>query len=213
MKIKHKLMIFLLILPMTVFCQIKQDKRFLSGDFNTNLNLAEGELSNRSLGMGITFGRFSKTDLARGLSVYAGASKNSLQNANSYENWRYGVTPFFQKFKMFNDKWGISGKVTANLGVSNTKLNTTVNEYITQSIGLNFSASPGIIYFLSEQWALQANVGSLDVANLRFITNQQTSGSDQNQYKGITDGTELEYSFAPTLSLGVVTFSFTYFLK
>lgn len=213
MKIKQILMIFFLILPVMVFSQIKQGKRFLSGDFNTNLNLAEGDLSNRSLGMGITFGLFSKTDLARGVSVYVGANKNSLQNANSYENWRCGISPFVQKFKMFNNKWGISGKANANLGISHTKTNNSTNEHITQSIGLNVSASPGIIYILSERWALQANISSLEITNLRFITTQQTSGSDQSQYKSISDGTEFEYSFAPTLSFGAVTFSFTYFLK
>ncbi|RED95567.1 outer membrane beta-barrel protein [Marinoscillum furvescens] len=161
-----------LFLGFTAQAQIPPKTNFLTGYFSySNFNSGDqSQDSNReSLGIGIGYGRFLSENSALG--IQASYSWNTLNT--------FYLAIAERQYKSFGDKF--YGFIEFYAGASRI-------EDIGNQIFLG--ARPGISYFLNEKWAIEANLGGINVG--RQFNND---GPNSNNFSiGLLN--ELDFSLA-----------------
>jgi outer membrane immunogenic protein len=168
-------------------------------------------------------GYFIADNFAVGLLVGFGSSKNSTEDifvspaknltVNKGSMIHFGA--FARMYKMLGEsKFGVFGDVSVTYGVGNDAVeNTNVNgsgtTVITKTTGktnvLTVGLAPGVSYFFSNKFALEATIGSIGM--------QMTGHSDYDnagRLDGETKETNTYVNLVP-LNLGSITVGLTWF--
>lgn len=179
-----------------------------------NLNLNGANNSNQtenyhfrqkswSIGLNPEYASFVKDNFALGLglSFNYGENRSTSDYTDSHSNSKtinssYSIRPFIRNYKMFGQKFGIFLQSGFNVSIGKQKNNssndegTTENQYNT--LGLGVSTGPGMVYFVSKKWVIEAATGS---AGLYYSSSKSKNenGTSKNTNFGLDFNLGLNY--------------------
>jgi hypothetical protein len=165
---------------------------------NTNNQNTDYSYKQKNWGIGLNpeYAAFLKDNFALGigLNFSYGGSKSESSNLDSQSssrsiNTNYSIRPFIRNYKMLGQKFGIflHSSFSASIGKQKTKNSNeegnSENQYNT--LGLGLSVGPGIVYFISEKWVVEATTGSAG-----FYYTSSKSISPSSTYKNTNFGAD-----------------------
>jgi hypothetical protein len=160
-----------------------------------------------------TVGYFIKDNLALGLSTGVMNSKTTHWQGNGNEvtstSPRFVFAPFARKYFMFSEMFGLYGEAgfsiisgSNNLSVYSPINNTTVVTS-TGARGFELGARPGIVFFPSNKFGIEASFGFLGYSSTSSISknNDQRHVTKNNSYGlNFNTATNLQFGFSYYLS-------------
>ncbi len=140
-------------------------------------------------------GYFISSNLEIGLGSGYSYSKNEDINLNSTKNNSYSVFPYVKKYIPLHKNFSFFLQGEARYSVSESDYNNNLNT----GSGNTFFAGirPGIVYFFTENLAMQANIGALGYTTSKFKS------------EGVVESTSNSFSF--NLNSSNLLFGFSYY--
>ncbi len=109
--------------------------------------------NNALLGIGLTY----EHRLFKVIDNFDVVQNNEIITRNNL----FLINPYFTKFSPIADKLYLTTTINLAVGFGNESSDFTNNEQTADLVELRLNIVPGLTYFVSEKWALQANVGQL----------------------------------------------------
>lgn len=192
-----------LLITTSSFAQLEKGAQFLSGqlgggvsktDYATQSPNSTVPAKDRNYNITLSYGYLVADTWAVGLSASAGNQSTDYTNNFSTTNPNYTVSPYARKYFSIGEKFYVhldggvryaASKLTSKVPTQPTQTDktTTTSVYV----------SPGLTYFLSNRFALTANLGSLSYGQI-----------DWKSSSPLNDRTRKTFS----ASFGLTSFSF-----
>ena len=191
---------FLIIIAICVasssFAQIEKGRSYLSGQVdggggktdydNPDLN----DQKQSSFGLNLSYGYLVADTWAVALSVSGGT--NTSTGANQYKSTGrdYGVSPYVRKYFSIAEKFyfHLDGGVNYSTEKSTYKTPTSPTSVDYNAKTTSVYIRPGLTYFLSNRFSLNANLGSLNYSHSRATGDSYNNSTKNgfNSYFGLS---------------------------
>ncbi len=217
---KHLLLTSFTILSFTFsHAQLQKGTMLLEGTFNVSGNsmtdefnlfggLNDFELRNNSIAIAPRIGWFTNNNLLLGVGLLF--QNNTSKNFNFFNgtqsvvfitrNNLYSINPYFTKFSPLTDKLYLTTSVNVLIGFGSENAELGDQEQAADVFQAGLNIVPGLTYFISEKWGLQASIGQL------FFQHRQAKlttdlGQQQEDPKNTSNNFGLSFS-ANTYRIG-----------
>ncbi len=158
---KNLIIIATVLLPLIASAQIEKGRSFTTGRLSYQLTSSPAVKVN-IFTVGADYGYLFSNKWAGGLNVSYSYNKQNLPNNLEDYSKAYSVGIFARRYFSFTDKLYFTLDGGAGVAYQDSRMESNPALPIgARSTELRFSVSPGLTYFLTRRFALQANLGQV----------------------------------------------------
>lgn len=174
---------------------VKGDK-FIAGGYSVSVQNSSngngGENKHRSFQVYPEVGFFlnSRYAVGGGLTYSSGTSKFDYGQGvyQTYKNQGFGLYIFVKRYFSITEKFffSLDGSVAYDRARSTTEISGA--ESTNKSYIIGFNATPSLIFFPSDNWAIEGSIGSLGLSHSRGLSDESKSTKFDLNYGSISFG-------------------------